>query len=411
MKPEEALADNTRYKIIWDVLQALRAHDERFDAMVNKLDLNTERDNKINIIGVGRGGPSEDSGRDGGRIGKGKQGELPLAFPDLEDWREAIYAKLVANVGSRRYWETWAGDIAKIAARHVTRITALLNDPTTQVQVSFDEFLTGLRANLNDGITWDDAIEMLAQHLISRPVFDALFQGYSFAEHNPVAQTMDRMLVALDEHQLDDENASLDKFYESVRVRAAGIDNPAARQRLLVELYDSFFATAFKKTVDKLGIVYTPVEIVDFIIRSADWALREVFGKGLTDGGVHILDGFAGTGTFITRLLASGLIYPDDLARKYTAELHANEILLLAYYIAAINIETTYQDLIREHATRDEYIQFPGLVLADTFQMYEDGDIDDLGIFTDNNNRVQAQTSGSRSLIVVKPGGPPRAGR
>jgi predicted helicase len=227
--------------------------------------------------------------------------------------------------------------------------------------VSFGEFLTGLRANLNDSITRDDAIEMLAQHMISRPVFDALFQGYSFAEHNPVAQTMERMLAALDEHQLDDENTSLDKFYQSVRVRAAGIDNPAARQRLLVELYDSFFATAFKKTVDKLGIVYTPGEIVDFITRSTDWALRDSFGKGLTDEGVHILDGFAGTGTFIARLLASDLIHPKDFARKYSIELHANEILLLAYYIAAVNIGTTYQDLAKEHTGEDEYTGSTGI--------------------------------------------------
>jgi predicted helicase len=263
--------------------------------------------------------------------------------------------------------------------------------------------LAGLRGNLNDGITRDDAIEMLAQHLISRPVFDALFEGYSFAEHNPVAQTMEKMLATLDEHQLDDENASLDKFYESVRVRAAGIDNAAARQRLLVELYDSFFATAFTKTVDKLGIVYTPVEIVDFIIRSADWALRKVFGKGLTDEGVHVLDGFAGTGTFITRLLTSGLIDSQDLARKYKGELHANEILLLAYYIAAVNIETTYQDLAREHLGEDEYVEFPGLVLADTFQMHEHGDSDDLGVFADNNERVQAQRALDIRVIIGNP--------
>jgi predicted helicase len=137
MTPEDALADNRRYKIIWDVLQALRAHDERFDAMVNKLDLNTGRDRKINVIGVGGGG-SQDSA---GRIGKGEQGQMELMFPDLEEWREAIYAKLVANVGTRRYWETWAGDIANIAARHITRITALLDDDRTTVQASFDEFL------------------------------------------------------------------------------------------------------------------------------------------------------------------------------------------------------------------------------------------------------------------------------
>ena len=149
-----------------------------------------------------------------------------------------------------------------------------------------------------------------------------------------------------------------------MRRRVEGVDNAEGKQRVIVELYDKFFATAFKKTVDQLGIVYTPVEIVDFILNSADEVLRAEFGQGLTDEGVHILDGFTGTGTFIVRLLQSGLIEPHDLARKYANELHANEILLLAYYIAAVNIETTYADLARASADRP----FPGLVLTDTFQ-------------------------------------------
>src|SRR5665647_3536286 len=196
---------------------------------------------------------------------------------------------------------------------------------------------------------------MLAQHLITRPVFDALFEGYEFGAHNPVAQTMQSMLDVLDEHTLDAENAMLEQFYASVRQRAKGVDNAEGRQRIIVELYDRFFATAFKKTVDKLGIVYTPMEIVDFILHSADWALRKEFGQGLTDEGVHLLDGFTGTGTFVVRLLQSGLITPHDLARKYANELHANEILLLAYYIAAVNIETAYQDVAAVQLGQDTY--------------------------------------------------------
>jgi predicted helicase len=121
---------------------------------------------------------------------------------------------------------------------------------------------------------------MLAQHLITRPVFEALFAGYDFAANNPVAQTMERMLAVLDEHSLDAENSELERFYTSVRGRVEGVDNAEGRQRIIIELYDKFFATAFKKTVDKLGIVYTPVEIVDFILNSADEVLREHFGKG-----------------------------------------------------------------------------------------------------------------------------------
>ena len=397
MTPEQALRDNKRYAAVWEVLQALRAHDERFNAMVNRIELVKQRDDKINVIGV----PGPDGRGDNGGDSTGTQGALGLTF--LDEWREAIYAKVVAKVGSRRYWEDWAKDIADIAQRHITRITALLDGGNTTVTAEFDRFLTGLRGNLNDGITRGDAIDMLAQHLITRPVFEALFGGYDFAAHNPVAQTMERMLVALDEHNLDDENHSLEKFYDSVRMRVQGVDTAEGRQKLIVQLYDTFFATAFKKTVDKLGIVYTPVEIVDFILRSADDVLREHFGQGLTDEGVHILDGFVGTGTFITRLLQLGLIEPKDLARKYAHELHANEILLLAYYIAAVNIETTYQDLRGELGDPGDYEPFPGLILTDTFQSWEEDDTLDTTVFVQNNARLERLKALDIQVIVGNP--------
>ncbi|MFN8097748.1 MAG: DEAD/DEAH box helicase family protein [Dermatophilaceae bacterium] len=397
MTPEQALRDNKRYAAVWEVLQALRAHDERFNAMVNRIELIKRRDDKINVIGV----PGPDGRGDNGGDSTGTQGALALTF--LDEWREAIYAKVVAKVGSRRYWEDWARDIADIAQRHITRITALLDGGNPTVTAEFDRFLTGLRGNLNDGITRADAVDMLAQHLITRPVFEALFGGYDFAAHNPVAQTMERMLVALDEHNLDDENHSLEKFYDSVRMRVQGVDTAEGRQKLIVQLYDTFFATAFKKTVDKLGIVYTPVEIVDFILRSADDVLREHFGQGLTDEGVHILDGFAGTGTFITRLLQLGLIEPQDLARKYAHELHANEILLLAYYIAAVNIETTYQDLRGELGDPGNYEPFPGLILTDTFQSWEEGDTLDTTVFVQNNARLERLKALDIQVIVGNP--------
>ncbi|HRV57812.1 type ISP restriction/modification enzyme [Phycicoccus sp.] len=397
MTPEQALRDNKRYAAVWEVLQALRAHDERFNAMVNRIELIKRRDDKINVIGV----PGPDGRGDNGGDSTGTQGALALTF--LDEWREAIYAKVVAKVGSRRYWEDWARDIADIAQRHITRITALLDGGNPTVTAEFDRFLTGLRGNLNDGITRADAIDMLAQHLITRPVFEALFGGYDFAAHNPVAQTMERMLVVLDEHNLDDENHSLEKFYDSVRMRVQGVDTAEGRQKLIVQLYDTFFATAFKKTVDKLGIVYTPVEIVDFILRSADDVLREHFGQGLTDEGVHILDGFVGTGTFITRLLQLGLIEPKDLARKYAHELHANEILLLAYYIAAVNIETTYQDLRGELGDPGDYEPFPGLILTDTFQSWEEGDTLDTTVFVQNNERLERLKALDIQVIVGNP--------
>ena len=397
VRPEDALDDNERFRVVWQVLQALRAHDDRFAAMVNKLDLNRRKDDRILIFDTtGRG-----DGTGEGSDGQPAQLALPL---DFEKLRDAIYAKIVTKVGERRYWETWATSVAEIAQTHITRITGLLAIPTSTAATEFETFLAGLRGNLNDGITREDAVEMLAQHLITRPVFDALFGDRDFTTHNPVAQTMERMLATLDEAGLAGENAALDRFYESVHLRLGDIDNSAGRQKILVDLYDNFFAKAFKRRVDRLGIVYTPIEIVDFILRSADDVLREHFGQGLTDEGVHILDGFTGTGTFVTRLLQLGLIEPKDLVRKYRHELHANEILLLAYYIAAVNIETTYQDMVRESLdTAAGYEPFPGLILTDTFQSWEEGDTLDTTVFVQNNERLERLKALPIQVIVGNP--------
>ena len=392
MTPEDALKDNKRYAAVWEVLQALRAHDERFDALVNRISLSTARDDKVNVIGVG-------DGTDGGW----EQGQLDLVYPDLDQWRDAIYAKIVQKVGSREYWTDWAKDVAGIAERQITRITALLQDPGTGVRDEFEAFLDGLRGNLNESITEKDAIEMLAQHLITRPVFNALFDGDEFLDNNPVAQTMERMLAALDQHDLEAENEALHKFYDSVRRKVADVKDREGRQELVRRLYDTFFSTAFKKTSDKLGIVYTPLEIVDFILRSADQVLQKEFGQSLTDEGVHILDGFTGTGTFMVRLLELGFIKPHDLARKYAEELHANEILLLAYYIAAVNIETTYLGIRRQTDPETDYMSFPGLVLTDTFQSWEDDDRPDLDVFPENNERLERQKGLPITVIVGNP--------
>ncbi|MFM6026706.1 MAG: damage-inducible protein, partial [Dolichospermum sp.] len=247
----------------------------------------------------------------------------------------------------------------------------------------FNEFITGLHQNINPNVTPDEAIEMLSQHLITKPVFDALFEGYEFTKFNPVSQTMQRMLDVLEGQSLQKDVQTLEKFYQSVRERASGIDNAEGKQRIIIELYDKFFRAAFPKLVERLGIVYTPVEVVDFIIHSADFALKQEFGVGLSDEGVHILDPFTGTGTFMVRLLQSGLIKREDLQRKFSYELHCNEIVLLAYYIAAINIEEAYHFVIQSslpvgvetfhgtslHSNNKSYQPFNGIVLTDTFQM------------------------------------------
>ncbi len=392
MDPATALNDNKKYKVVWQVLQALRAHDERFDAMVNKIDLTKSTEGKLSVIGVGGGG------KDGDRNESGNTA-VTLDFPALDQWRDAILAKIVQKVGERRYWENWAKDVAGIASDHMTRIKALVEGSDATLHVEFARFLKGLQDNLNPYITEADAIEMLSQHLITKPVFDALFEGYAFSEHNPVSLVMQGMIDALEGQNLEKETEKLDKFYDSVRTRAAGVTDAAAKQSIVKELYEKFFKTAFAGTSDRLGIVYTPNEIVDFIIHSVDDALKSEFGASLSDEGVHVLDPFTGTGTFIVRLLQSGLIKPEDLARKYRYELHANEIVLLAYYVAAINIEETYHDL-----AGGDYEPFDGIVLTDTFQMNEaDDEFDAQGVFPENNERVEAQKALDIQVVIGNP--------
>jgi len=400
--PEEALKDNKKYKVVWDVLQALRAHDDRFNAMINKIDLNKDRDDKLQIIGVGASG--DDQERPGNDLAKGVQ--TTLNFPNLEEWRNAIYARIVQKVGDRKYWEDWAKDVQQIAERHTMRINGILDDPTSGVQEPFDRFLDGLRGNLNDSIGRADAVDMLSQHLITKPVFDALFEGYSFAKHNPVSLVMEEMLSKLESKSLEAETDTLEKFYDSVRMKAGGITDAEGKQQIIMQLYEKFFKLAFPRAAESLGIVYTPTEIVDFIIHGVNDLLGAEFGVSLSDPGVHVLDPFTGTGTFIVRLLQSGLIKPEDLLYKYTNELHANEILLLAYYIAAINIEATFHGLTSENqreASDGEYVSFEGIVLADTFQMTEDGDTADHLIFPQNNERATRQLATDIRVIVGNP--------
>ena len=277
----------------------------------------------------------------------------------MDEFSRAIMAKIVEKCGTRDYWEDWAADVAEIAERHITRISALVSEPGSDARGFFEDFLTEVRDDLNDSISERDAIEMLAQHIITRPVFDSLFEGHAFVDQNPVSVAMQEVLGVIDEAHVEKEARQLEGFYASVRRRAAGITESQARQKLIVELYDKFFRSAFPRTTKMLGIVYTPTEIVDFIIRSVDDVLQSEFGQTLGSKGVHIIDPFTGTGTFITRLLQSGLIKPEDMERKYREEIHANEIVLLAYYIAAINIETAFHALTK----REVYLPFKGICL------------------------------------------------
>ncbi|MCR4820407.1 MAG: DEAD/DEAH box helicase family protein, partial [Elusimicrobiales bacterium] len=340
IKPEDALDDNKNYAVVWTVLNALRAHDDRFDAEINKIELNKNKGGRINVIGVSDG--------NNGEYGGGNDGESPVQINlpyDMDELKNVIYAKMVQKVGNKRYWVQWAEDVAHIAERYIAKINSLIAQPGRH-QTEFNRFLKGLRRNINPSVRQEDAVQMLAQHLITRPVFEALFSNYSFAENNAVSKSLQKIINLLEEKSLQSDKETLSRFYQSVRERAEGIDNAEGRQKIITELYDKFFRTAFPKTTEKLGIVYTPIEVVDFICSSVAEVLKKEFGRTISDENVHILDPFTGTGTFIVRLIQTGLINPQALGRKYESELHANEIVLLAYYIASVNIENTYHSVM-----------------------------------------------------------------
>ena len=387
--PSTALDNNKIFANIWSVLRALRSHDDRLDAEINRLDLNKSPSDHIIFPTLG---PEPDSET------------LPIPFDFATIPPQAIYAKIVEKCGDRKYWESWAKDVANIFNRVVIRIKNRLNDPDNDaLREKFKSFHVELKSSINESITWNDAIDMMAQHILTSPVFEALFEDYNFASGNPVSIALDNLQDVFRKFGLEDEIRDLKDFYESVQTRARGIDNSKGRQRVLLELYEKFFATALKKEAKRLGIVYTPVEVVDFILHSADYVLRQEFCRSLSDEGVHVLDPFAGAGIFLAHLLQSDLIQAPDLERKYRDELHANELVLLAYYIASVNIEESFRGR-REEDTG--YEPFNGIVLTDTFNLNKKGEPPTLfpkEWLPGNNTRAEHQQNQKIEVIVGNP--------
>lgn len=417
VNPESILDNNKKFDVIWQVMNALRSVDERFEATVNKLQLNKKKPGNIGIEVVGKhpkktnhiGGAKAIDGDDGsGDVDvepiSPQQMELNLQWDEM---KEAIYGKIVQKVGDRKYLEDWSDDVAKIAERYINWIKTKLEDDKDPVTIEFNKFVDSLKHNINESIDKNQAIEMLAQHMITKPVFQALFDEYSFVNNNPVSSAMENIIVELEKAGFTKEQKDLEPFYESVRLRAEGIDNAEAKQKIIVTLYDKFFSKAFKSTTEKLGIVFTPIEVVDFIVKSVDDVLQKHFGKSLASKGVHVLDPFTGTGTFIVRTLTylkqkmdAGELTLAEITRKYTQELHANEIVLLSYYIAAINIEATFDDV---NGDDEGYVPFEGIVLTDTFESTENEDTLDDVYFGTNDERLKRQQAVPITAVIGNP--------
>ena len=304
------------------------------------------------------------------------------------------------EVGDRRYLEHWARDVKNIVERLHERIKIVISNDDARKR--FDVFMGGLHEIINNSLTEEDGIDMLSQHMVTRRIFNALFNSDVFASQNPMSIVMDGAIAELQKHGLETELKNIEGFYKSVEDRVSGLDSHDAKQPIITELYGRFFKIAFPKTANRLGVVYTPPEIVDFILRSVDYALRENFGRGLTDENVNVIDPFTGAGTFIARMLSPdlGLIHDKDLGRKYHSELFANEIILLAYYIAAVNCESMYG----QRSGRFE--QFNGISLTDTFNTGSiDEHMEDMMVST--KRRIKKQRSANITVVI---GNPPYSG-
>ena len=409
VEPESILDNNKSYDVVWQVLNALRSVDERFEATINKLELNKKKPKNIQVIGVGSAPDTTDEKNNSDKKIDNDNHKGGYIKPQLElEWEAvegAIYGKIVQKLGDRRYLEDWSKDVAEIARRHIQGINIVLEN-NKESNKAFNKFVKSLQHNINESINKNQAIEMLSQHLITLPIFDTLFGEYSFVKNNPVSSAMEKIVDELSQYGFEKEQRELQAFYESVRLRAEGLDNAQAKQKMIITLYDKFFSTGFKDTTERLGIVFTPVEVVDFIVKSVDVVLRKHFNKTLASENVHILDPFTGTGTFITRtlyylkqLMDNGEITYEDIVRKYTKELHANEIVLLSYYIAAINIEAVFDEINGD----DPYVPFEGIVLTDTFESTEHQETLDDAFFGTNDKRLKRQQEKPITAIIGNP--------
>lgn len=403
-KPEDVLSSNA-FNNVWSILNALRSHDDNFNAFVNGISLNKDKTGggKLQIGGAGfkpgSAGIGSERPNDGTETVSptNQQISTQLAF-NFGEMKKEIYAKLVEKCGDRNYWENWAKKVGVIAKKLISRITQLSKED--KYKQYFTDFVKSLQTNLNPSITEAQSVEMLAQHMITHPIFDALFSDYKFVANNSISQSMQFMVDLLTEDAMDKDTEVLNTFYASAKKDIGNIDNLEGKQKVIKDLYEKFFKGAFPKTVEQMGIVYTPIECVDFILHSVESVMKNEFNASLADSGVHILDPFTGTGTFITRLLQSGIIPKERLREKYLHEIHCNEIVLLSYYIADVNIESTYHELMKS----DEYLNYDGICLTDTFQLGED-DSDNMfkSFFKENADCVERQKHTPIRVIIGNP--------
>ena len=342
--PNEALDNNDTFKVVWQVLNALRSHDEMFAKEINSLIL----DKKTEVTGSVTSRISVSILDDDNQEG-----------PPITKLFDKIKSKLIQKVGDFDYYEKYGEKLGK-ASSTVEAIIRSMIKSSSSLEKELENFHQDLKKMINESVTKDESIRVISQHVILSKVFDELFSG-EFTSHNPISIELNKMVGKFG---LNEELEELENFYEDVKKEVAEIKTGEARQNFIKTIYGNFFASTAKKETEQHGVVYTPVEVIDFIIHSIEQILHENFDVGFNERSVKVLEPFAGTGTFLTRILESGLI-TTNLYEKYKNDLFANELILLAYYIATINIETTYANLRKS----GKYVPFEGISYTDSLRL------------------------------------------
>ncbi len=333
--------NNTNFKNIWKVIKALRSHDPSL------VDEATFKE-KIKIFGSDDGNNHNDE-------------KTLFDAILLQDLADAVYNVMPTKLGDRNYWENFTKKTGNIA-RTLNNRLKMIFEKNPEI---FHGFLDSLRENIHQNIKEDEALDMITSHIITKPIFDALF-GDNIK--NPIAKALDKMVQKLSTLGLEGETKDLKNLYESVKTEAAHAKSQKSQQELIKNLYNTFFKEAFKKQSEKLGIVYTPIEVVDFILRATNGILKKHFNTDFNDQSITIFDPFTGTGSFIARLLSkeNALISDEALKEKFQNNLFAFDIVLLSYYIALINITQAAQN-------RDSSLKnFKNIALTDSLDYLEE---------------------------------------
>ncbi|BAW45592.1 type II R-M system protein [Helicobacter pylori] len=381
--------NNTNFKNIWKVLKALRSHDPSL------VDEATFRE-KIKVFGSDDSNNDETNQDDEKQDPKQAQKTLFDAIL-LQDLANAVYNVMPTKLGDKQYWENFAKKTGNIARTLNNR----LKDIFEKNPEFFHGFLDSLKGNIHSNIKEDEALDMITSHIITKPIFDAIF-GDNIK--NPISKALDKMVEKLSTLGLQGETKDLKNLYESVKTEAMHAKNQKSQQELIKNLYNTFFKEAFRKQSEKLGIVYTPIEVVDFILRATNGILKKHFHTDFNDKNITIFDPFTGTGSFIARLLSkeNGLISDEALKEKFLNHCFAFDIVLLAYYIALINITQAAQ-------SRDGSLKnFKNIALTDSLDIYEEkNDKGAFDLFKDlKENKEIKDTLADKNIRVII-GNPP----